>query len=53
MADPHITKWALAVSLKELMVERPFDRINVAQTCARCTTNRKSFYYHFKDNHDL
>lgn len=23
MADPHITKWASAVSLKELMVERP------------------------------
>ena len=53
MADSNITKRALATSLKELMLEQPFDKINVAQICARCNMNRKSFYYHFKDKYDL
>ena len=53
MADSSITKRALATSLKELMVEQPFDKINVAQICERCNMNRKSFYYHFKDKYDL
>lgn len=53
MADSNITKRALATSLKELMVEQPFDKINVAQICERCNMNRKSFYYHFKDKYDL
>ena len=53
MADSNITKRALATSLKELMMERPFAKINVAQICERCNMNRKSFYYHFKDKYDL
>ena len=53
MADSSITKRALAISLKELMAEQPFDKINVAQICERCDMNRKSFYYHFKDKYDL
>lgn len=53
MADSNITKRALAISLKELMAEQPFDKINVAQICERCDMNRKSFYYHFKDKYDL
>lgn len=53
MADSNITKQALAVSLRELMEEIPFDKINVAQICERCGMNRKSFYYHFKDKYDL
>ncbi|BFK87340.1 dihydroxyacetone kinase transcriptional activator DhaS [Pseudoflavonifractor gallinarum] len=53
MADSNITKRALAASLKELMMEQPFDKINVAQICERCNMNRKSFYYHFKDKYDL
>lgn len=50
---PISQKRALATSLKELMLEQPFDKINVAQICARCNMNRKSFYYHFKDKYDL
>ncbi len=53
MADSNITKRALAASLKELMEEQPFQKINVAQICERCNMNRKSFYYHFKDKYDL
>ena len=53
MADSNITKRALATSLKELMAEQPFEKINVAQICERCNMNRKSFYYHFKDKYDL
>lgn len=53
MADSNITKRALADSLKELMEEQPFQKINVAQICERCSMNRKSFYYHFKDKYDL
>lgn len=53
MADSNITKQALAASLKELMLEQSFDKINVAQICERCNRNRKSFYYHFKDKYDL
>ena len=47
MAD-H-TKRALCTALKELMEEEPFQKISVADICARCDMNRKSFYYHFRD----
>lgn len=53
MADSNITKRALANALKELMEEYPFEKINVAQICEKCSMNRKSFYYHFKDKYDL
>lgn len=53
MADSNITKRALAASLKALMDEMPFEKINVADICERCDMNRKSFYYHFKDKYDL
>lgn len=53
MADTNITKQALASSLRGLMEEIPFDKINVAQICQRCGMSRKSFYYHFKDKYDL
>lgn len=53
MADSYITKRALAASLRGLMQEQPFDKINVAQICEGCNMSRKSFYYHFKDKYDL
>ena len=53
MADSNLTKRALAASLKDLMMEQSFEKINVAQICERCDMNRKSFYYHFKDKYDL
>ncbi|MBQ8260934.1 MAG: TetR/AcrR family transcriptional regulator C-terminal domain-containing protein [Lachnospiraceae bacterium] len=53
MADSNITKKALASALKELMNEKPFEKINVGDICDKCEMNRKSFYYHFKDKYDL
>ncbi|MGN1028390.1 MAG: TetR/AcrR family transcriptional regulator C-terminal domain-containing protein [Faecousia sp.] len=53
MADSNITKRALAVALKELMEEKPFAKISVADICEKCNMNRKSFYYHFRDKYDL
>lgn len=53
MADSNITKKALAAALKQLMEEKPFEKINVGDICERCEMNRKSFYYHFKDKYDL
>lgn len=53
MADSNITRRALSASLKELMHEKPFEKISVADICQKCEMNRQSFYYHFKDKYDL
>ena len=53
MADANITKRALASSMKELMLGKPFEKISVIDICEGCGMNRKSFYYHFKDKYDL
>lgn len=53
MADSSITKRALAEALKQLMEEKPFEKITVSDICAACEMNRKSLYYHFKDKFDL
>lgn len=53
LPDSSITKKALAQALKDLMRQRPFEKISVGDICARCEMNRKSFYYHFKDKYDL
>lgn len=53
MADSNITKRALSNALKELMEEKPFEKISVSDICEKCHMNRKSFYYHFRDKHDL
>ena len=53
MAYSNITKKALAAALKELMAEVPFSKISISDICSKCSMNRKSFYYHFKDKYDL
>ena len=53
MADSNITKLALSNALKELLAERPFGKISVSDICQKCSMNRKSFYYHFRDKYDL
>lgn len=53
MADSNNTKLAFSNALKELLKERPFEKISVSNICEKCHRNRKSFYYHFQDKHDL
>ncbi|NCB52673.1 MAG: TetR family transcriptional regulator [Clostridia bacterium] len=53
MPDSGITKKALAAAMKELMCEAPFSKISIGDICDKCSMNRKSFYYHFRDKYDL
>lgn len=53
MPDSHITKRALSAAMKELMAERPMEKIRIGDIVERCDMNRQSFYYHFKDKYDL
>lgn len=53
MADSTNTRKTLAAALVNLMQTKPFPKISVAEICASCKMNRKSFYYHFKDKYDL
>ena len=47
------TKHALAVALKELMAQRPLDKITIHDLTERCGIRRQNFYYHFEDVYDL
>ena len=53
MANSIITKHVLANALKDLMEEKSFSKISVADICEKCGMDRKSFYYHFRDKYDL
>ena len=41
------TKYALAVALKELMAQKPIDKITIHDLTERCGIGRQNFYYHF------
>ena len=47
------TKKLLGETLKELMAEKPFDKITVSELTKRCELNRQTFYYHFETIIDL
>lgn len=47
------TKRALAAALKELMAQRPIDKITIHDITERCGIRRQNFYYHFEDLYDL
>ena len=49
----QMTKRALVQSLKELLTEKPLDKITVTDLTEQCGVNRMTFYYHFKDIYDL
>lgn len=53
MSNSTITKRALASSLKECMADKPLAKISIGEICAKCSLNRKSFYYHFRDKYEL
>ena len=47
------TKHALAAALKELMAQRPIDKITIHDITERCGIRRQNFYDHFEDVYDL
>ncbi len=49
----QMTKRALVASLKDLLAEKPLDKITVTDLTEHCGVNRMTFYYHFKDIYDL
>ena len=46
-------KHALAAALKELMAQKPIDKITIHDLTERCGIRRQNFYYHFGDVYDL
>ena len=48
-----ITKKALSASLKQLLLEKPLDKISVLDIVNGCGVKRQTFYYHFQDIADL
>ncbi len=49
----HTTKEALAEAFEGLLEKRSIDRITVKDIVTECGVNRQTFYYHFRDIHDL
>ena len=49
----NITKHALEAALKELLKEKPLDKITISDLTAACGISRTAFYYHFQDIYDL
>lgn len=48
-----ITKRALEVSLKRLLLQKPLTKITINDIAKDCGISRMTFYYHFKDIYDL
>ncbi len=47
------TKKAIAYTFKDLLKEKPFNKITVSDIAKKCDINRQTFYYHFQDIRDL
>ena len=47
------TKRALEASLKNLLLQKPLDKITVSDITEDCGISRMTFYYHFRDIYDL
>lgn len=40
-------------ALKEMMLSKTLDEINVTSLCKKCGCHRQTFYYHYQDIYDL
>lgn len=40
-------------ALKEMMLSKPLNEINVTLLCDKCSCHRQTFYYHYQDIYDL
>ncbi len=47
------TKLILSESLKELLIEKPIEKITVKEICEKADVNRGTFYSHYSDQYDL
>ncbi|MGX8700804.1 TetR/AcrR family transcriptional regulator [Caproiciproducens sp.] len=47
------TKRALEASLKNLLLQKPLDKITINDIAEDCGISRMTFYYHFRDIFDL
>ena len=47
------TRQAMANALKELMAQKPIDKITIRDITDLCDMRRQNFYYHFQDIYDL
>ena len=49
----NYTKTLFADTLQDMMRTTTLQKIRVKDLCQNCGAERQSFYYHFKDKHDL
>ena len=49
----RFTERAIMDAFFELLVEKPLDKVTVADIAQRCGINRNTFYYHYHDVYDL
>ncbi len=49
----ELTKKALSNALKELLKEKPVNKITISELCEKTGIRRQSFYYHFADLREL
>ena len=49
----QMTKQALEASLKNLLLQKPLNKITINDITEDCGISRMTFYYHFKDIYDL
>ena len=47
------TKKAIGYTFKDLLKEKPFNKITINDIASKCDINRQTFYYHFQDIRDL
>ena len=53
MSASDLTKQAIVASTKELVCEKGFEKISVIEIAGRCSINRNTFYYYFKDKYEV
>ena len=49
----QITKLWIAEKMRELLKQKPLDKLRVTEICQAAGIERPTFYYHFRDKYDL